>query len=262
MDRSISIIGCGWLGLPLGKFLARAGYQVKGSTTRQEKLSTLEEAGIESYLLSFQSNLIGNPGDFFEADILIINIPPRNQDDDPNFHKKQLLTIQRMAKDKITRILFVSSTGVYPNTNGVVTEIDADARQLSRGGVSLLEMEQLFMESSQFQTTVIRFGGLYGPGRHPGRFLSGKSGLAGAENPVNMIHQEDCIGVIETIIRQDIWGETFNACSPTPETRKAFYNKAAKELGITPPEFNDEPAPFKRVSSEKLINTTGYQFKY
>ncbi len=261
MNQSISIIGCGWLGLPLGKHLASSGYQVKGSTTRKDKLNQIEEAHIKPYQLSFDPDLVGVPGDFFVSDILIINIPPRNQDDDPNFHKKQLLTIQRMAKDHITRVLFVSSTGVYPDTNGVVTEIDADIRQLSRGGVSLLEMENLFRENIHFQTTLIRFGGLYGPGRHPGRFLAGKKNLSGAENPVNMIHLEDCIGVIETIINLDIWGETFNACSPTPETRKVFYDKAAKDLGITPPEFNDEPAPFKKVSSAKLINTTGYQFK-
>ncbi|MBV6641260.1 MAG: SDR family oxidoreductase [Cyclobacteriaceae bacterium] len=260
--KSISIIGCGWLGLPLGQYLADSGYRVKGSTTRKEKLPEIEQSGIEPYLLSFEPDLVGNPGDFSSSDILIINLPPRNQGDDPNYHRKQLLAIQQLAEKQIGKLLFVSSTGVYPNTNSKVMESDADPGQLSRGGVSLLEMENLFMENPDFQTTVIRFGGLYGPGRHPGRFLVGRNGLSGANNPVNMIHLEDCIGVIKSIIEQDIWGEIFNACSPTEETRKSFYHKAAKDLGIDPPEFSDETAPFKKVSPEKLINATGYQFKY
>jgi len=262
MNTSISIIGCGWLGLPLGKHLATSGYQVKGSTTRRDKLTRLGRASIKPYQLTFDPDLVGDPEDFFTSDILIINIPPRNQNDDPDFHIKQLQNIQQLANNRISRVLFVSSTGVYPNTNGVVTEMDADVRQLSRGGVSLLEVENFFRDNIHFQTTVIRFGGLYGPGRHPGRFLAGKKNLSGAENPVNMIHLEDCIGVIETIIKLDIWGETFNACSTTLSSRRAFYHQAAKDLGIIPPEFNDEPAPFKKVSSERLVRTTGYQFKY
>ncbi len=262
VTKSISIIGCGWLGLPLGQHLASSGYHVKGSTTGKGKLPEIEHAGIEPYQLSFEPDLVGDLGDFFSSDLLIINLPPRNRGDDPNFHRKQLMAIQQLTENKIRKVLFVSSTGVYPNTNGEVIESDADPRQLSRGGVSLLEMENLFMENPNFQTTVIRFGGLYGPGRHPGRFLAGKKDLSGADNPVNMIHLEDCVGVIKSIIEQDIWEEVFNACSSTDETRKTFYNRAAKDLGIDPPEFSDETAPFKKVSPEKLIKATGYQFKY
>ncbi|MEP3387761.1 MAG: SDR family NAD(P)-dependent oxidoreductase, partial [Reichenbachiella sp.] len=116
--------------------------------------------------------------------------------------------------------------------------------------------------NSAIDTTVIRFGGLYGPDRHPGRFLAGKKKLAGANNPVNMIHLEDCIGVIQTIIEQNHWGEIFNACAPSEETRQSFYEKAAEALDIEAPTFSDESAPFKKVSSEKLIKKTGYQFKH
>tara|TARA_Y100001972_G_scaffold126580_1_gene180714 strand:+ start:7951 stop:8745 length:795 start_codon:yes stop_codon:yes gene_type:complete len=261
-SKSISIIGCGWLGLPLGMSLVDSGYSVKGSSTRKEKLPEIEQAGIEPFQLCFEPDLARDPGDFFSADFLIINLPPRNQGDDPNYHRKQLQAVQQLAEKQIGKVLFISSTAVYPNTNGVVTESDADPSQLSRGGVSLFEMENLFMENPDFQTTVIRFGGLYGPGRHPGRFLAGRKGLSGANNPVNMIHLEDCIGVIKSIIEHDIWGEVFNACSPTDETRKSFYDKAAKDLRIDPPEFSEDTVPFKKVSPEKLIKATGYHFKY
>ena len=77
-----------------------------------------------------------------------------------------------------------------------------------------------------------------------------------------MIHLEDCMGIIETIITENLWGETMNACAPSSETRQSFYNQAAKDLGIEPPTFIDQPTPYKKVSVNKLIELTGYQFKY
>ena len=83
-----------------------------------------------------------------------------------------------------------------PDKSHAQSEVfDAEMDCLTRAGISLLEMEQLFTQNNQFEAAVIRFGGLYGPGRHPGNFLARKKELAGASNPVNMIHLEDCIGI-------------------------------------------------------------------
>jgi len=79
---------------------------------------------------------------------------------------------------------------------------------------------------------------------------------------VNMIQLNDCIGVIHAVIKQNIWGDIFNACSPSDETRQSFYEKAAKELGIEAPTFSNESAPYKKVNSEKLVEATGYEFRY
>ena len=258
--QSISILGCGWLGLPLGRHLAQLGYNVKGSTTNESKISILADAGIKPYCFKLNPNIEGKPGDFFASDLLIVNLPPRNQNGVTNFHEDQLLTILKHSNSK--HVIFISSTAVYPSTNSTVTEIDASTACLSRGGIPLLKMEKLFSENPSFECTVIRFGGLYGPDRHPGRFLAGKKNLAGANNPINMIHLDDCIGVIQSIIKKEIWGEIFNASAPSQQTRQFFYEKASKELGIEAPTFSNEKAPYKIVSSNKLIQKTGYKFKY
>lgn len=257
--NTISILGCGWLGLPLAKFLSAKGFRVKGSTTTTQKLQPLRDAGILAYLLSLNPELT-DPSDFFSCDVLIINIPPRNKEGLPNFHQTQLENVRDVVrKHLIPKILFVSSTGVYPNLNRVVTEFDADGDSLSRGGVSLVQTETIFQQPD-FKTTVLRFGGLYGPNRHPGRFLAGKKDLPGADNPINMIHLDDCLNIMHQIIQLDIWNETFNGCSPNSPTRKVFYQHAAQELGLKPPEFSKAPSPYKKVSSEKLIRALDYEF--
>lgn len=258
--EKISILGCGWLGLPLAKALIKAGHLVKGSTTHPEKISLLQTAGIHPYLIDLNPTYQG-PKDFFESDLVIINLPPRNRNEDPSFHLKQLLSVrENMLVSGVSKVIFVSSTAVYPDLNRVVTEEDATANSLSRAGISLLQMERLFTEVPNLQSTIIRFGGLYGPGRHPGRFLAGKKQLGGAHNPVNMIHLDDCIGVIQTIIRDHHWNQTFNACSPHRQTRAEFYTLAAKDLGVEIPDFTQEAKPYKEVSSGKMLSQTGYKF--
>ena len=75
----ISILGCGWLGLPLAKALVSRGFSVKGSTTSEEKLAVLENAGIEPFLIALSENkTTGNLTDFLEnSKILIIDVPPK-----------------------------------------------------------------------------------------------------------------------------------------------------------------------------------------
>lgn len=75
-----------------------------------------------------------------------------------------------------------------------------------------------------------------------------------------MIHLDDCIGIIQTIIRDHHWNQTFNACSPHRLTRAEFYTLAAKELGVEIPDFTQEAKPYKEVSSEKMLSQTGYKF--
>lgn len=267
---TVSILGCGWLGLPLGRELIGSGYLVKGSTTSTEKLDKIRKEGITPYSIHLDSGLKAMDLSFFECDVLIVTIPPRN-----GRYESQLCTVRDAVQDSIRdsirdtvlshgthKILFISSSAVYPNLNGVVTEEDADENSLTRAGVSLVKMEKIFTENTAFDTTVIRFGGLIGPERHPGRFLAGKSALPGRNNPVNMIHLDDCIGVIQAVMARHSWNEIYNACAPVHPTREEFYSKAAQVLGMEPPAFSDQEAGYKEVSVEKLLTHLKYQFRY
>jgi len=262
MKTTVSIIGCGWLGLALGESLVSKGYKVKGSSTSAQKLDKLAVVGIEPYLIALTPSCV-SVRDFFNTDILIINIPPRNQNNDPDFHEKQLFFLKQKAiENGIKQLIFVSSTSVYPSNNSIVAEAEASLSGKSRGGISLLAMENIFTQEHQFSTTVIRYAGLIGPDRHPGNFFSADKLYQGGRVPVNLIHREDCIGIIEFIIAENLWDETFNACLPDHPTKEVFYTKAAKKLNKKPPSFqHDEGLNYKIVSADKLVKA-GYQFKY
>jgi nucleoside-diphosphate-sugar epimerase len=263
--KKISILGCGWLGLPLAQQLIAAGYPVKGSTTREEKLGSLKAAGIEPCRIVLGETVEGDLKGFLDSDILILDIPPGRQEGNEEFHVLQVSQlIDALVVSPVNHVLFVSSTSVYPDHGREVVEDDALDPDLAGrpAGRVLVFVEEMLRSEHAFSTTVVRFGGLIGPGRNPSDFLQRMKTVADPEQPVNLIHLDDCIGIVSSILRQGAWGEVFNACCPEHPTRGAFYEAAAARLGIDvpPAEHRDAPRPFKIVNSRKLVDILGYRF--
>ena len=176
----ISILGCGWLGWPLAERLIEKGYRIKGATTSEDKLPELQNSRIEPYLIALSSTgVVGDVSSFLEnSTILIVNIPPRLRgSESDNFIGKITTLLPFIKTSSVTKILFVSSTSVYPDNNQIITEAEIPNPD-SESGKQLIEVEKLLMGNNSFQTTVVRFGGLIGNGRHPIGLLSEKKNMA------------------------------------------------------------------------------------
>ncbi|NTV45036.1 MAG: SDR family NAD(P)-dependent oxidoreductase, partial [Chlorobiales bacterium] len=254
-----------WLGLPLAKFLIGQGYSVKGSTTTADKLESLRAAGIDPFQIKLDPEIAGESIEsFLESPVLIVNIPPQRRDDIVQYHQRQIESlIQAVKKSPVKKVVFVSATSVYPPLNRVVREEDA-VNPDTNVGEALCKVEKILIDESAFETTVIRFCGLIGYDRKPGKFYAGKKNLIGGHEPVNIIHQDDCVQIIFEIISQQKWGKVYNACSDKHPLRKDFYTKAAALTGFEVPEFADDGKPvfFKVINSDKLKKELGFSFKY
>jgi len=263
MTLTVSILGVGWLGLPLARKLISSGYEVKGSVTSSEKMELLQHAAIWPFRVVVRPEGIGmDDPTFFETDTLIISIPPRRTlDVEVVFPARIKQLIDYIQKSRVEKVIFISSTSVYPESWGFARETDVLLPD-KPSGRALLDAENQFRLNHRFKTTIIRFGGLIGADRNPARFLTRKKGAVSGRKPVNLIHQDDCISIIMEIIRQNAWGETFNACCPEHPSRKEFYLKASAVTGIPAPYFSDEKEPYKIVDSSKLIQSLNYKFKY
>jgi len=272
---NISILGCGWLGFPLAKSLLQKGFLVKGSTTTLEKISVLENAGIDAFHIAlYEVEIVGEMDAFLSnSEILIINIPPKlrgNSSED--FVQKIKNLIPFIEKSSVEKVIFVSSTSVYSDAISIdlITEMTIPNPD-TESGKQLLEAEKVLQNNPNFKTTVLRFGGLIGEDRHPIKFLAGRENLENPEAPINLIHQLDCIGIIEAIIcHPEIsgqndklsFGETFNAVAPFHPTRKVYYSKKALELNLPLPKFDEsKPSVGKIISSEKVSTALGYEFQ-
>ena len=261
----ISILGCGWLGLPLAKTLLEKGFSVNGSTTSENKLSILEYSGIKPFLVAVSSEGIqGNLNSFLnDSEILIIDIPPKLKGDaNGNFVAKIQNLASEIEKYSIKKVLFISSTSVYADTEdiSVITEEDIPNPD-TESGRQLFESENLLLNNLKFITTVLRFGGLIGEDRHPVKFLSGRENIENPNGPINLIHQKDCIGAILKIIEKDSWNQVFNAVAPIHPTRKEYYTQKAESLGLDLPKFNVEKKSVgKIIDSNKLEAILEYSF--
>lgn len=255
--KTISILGCGWLGIPLARRLLQEGYTVKGSTTRAEKLPSLKDVGIAPYLLGLSPELRGQKAEeFFSTDVLIIDIPPQVHKQGADFHPQQIGSIlEAVTTNEQLMVLYTSSTSVYPNEGEDLTEDDAKPEAVG-ANKTLLKAEEMLQEALGSRLSIIRFGGLMGYDRISGKWSRG-SELE--DTPVNYIHRDDAVEIIVQLIAQEKWGETFNAVAPRHPGRAAIYQQNAAAFGWPPASVVPASAK-KTISSKKLQQALAYNF--
>ena len=248
----ISILGSGWLGSPLASHLFEVGHTINISTRTAEKTKDLADRLFTPYLIDLD-NQTTDVDAFLAADIVIINITSKSKD---GFAK----LISKIENSSIKKVLFVSSSSVYQAVTGIVTEDSG----LESADSLLYQIEQMFIANTHFETTILRLSGLIGYSRHPGRFFNNGKIVQQPDAPVNLIHRDDCIGIINHIIEQQAWGEIFNGCAMTHPTKREFYSHARDLLEKPHPEFNDvsDSSAYKIVSNDKVIRQLGYRFIY
>lgn len=265
ISKNLGILGCGWLGFPLAKKLVDAGYHVKGSVTRQEKMGKLQAAGITPFQIKiYTEGVQGDLTSFLsEIETLIIDIPPGlRSDPEADFVGKIGRLVNYIEKSAVEQVLFVSSSSVYEDREDFPEYTEEDAPNgTSKAAKQLISAENMLLNSEHFQTTVVRFGGLIGPGRHPVNFLAGRSGIKNPKAPVNLIEQEDCIAIIQKILETSSWGEVFNASHPSHPTKEEYYTSQAREKGLALPEFDKSGiSKGKKIRSVKLEEMLGFGF--
>ncbi|WP_229683404.1 SDR family oxidoreductase [Echinicola rosea] len=258
----ISIIGLGWLGLPLARFLAQQGHQILGSTTSPEKHRKLAEEGIDNVLFRLDPHPSGNGFNrLFEADLMVVNIPPKRRSMPETFHPEQIKYLKTLIQQAgIGKVIYTSSTSVYPNTNGEVTE-STKLCPTNTVHSAVYEAERILWAEKDYKLTVIRFGGLLGMDRVPGKYFSGKEDVAG-DIPVNHIHQEDAVRLIAHVIDQELWEETYNGVCPLHPEKRSVYERNAQEMGFEPPKsYRTKDLPDYKVVSSRKIRETGFVFR-
>ena len=263
--KNISIIGLGWIGEPLGVLLQEEGFQVLGSTTSAEKQSKLEQKGLSAIRFSLNPHPEGiGFNSLFQSEILVVNIPPRTRSGNGLFHLEQLKYLKSLIDNSpIQKVIFVSSTGIYPEVDSPEKYRENFPITLENTGNDILfRAEQKMEEVRNFDLTVVRFGGLMGAERMPLKYFSGKENVAG-HTRVNFIHRQDAVGMLAWIIEKELWNEKFNGVAPKHPLRREIYDKLAQQTGMAPPaSYQNEPEGKDRLISSEKIQGTGFEFEY
>lgn len=250
----IGIIGLGWLGLPLAKSLLDKGHQVIGTT--RSRSAGLSHERFSHVLFDPLLKKQAAASYFLDQDVIILAFTPSKTDE--KAYAKDCVRVLDLISPKC-KVIHLSSTGIYPERNGVFTEADYPAGSIKTNAVGYAELAISSMLRDRL--TVIRLSGLTGPKRFPVTAMAKSGKTYQSMDRINLIHREDAIGLIEYVIQNQLWGKTINGCATEHPFKGAFYTQMAAKLGIDPPLFEDKTR-LERIISNAYSIELGYRYTY
>ncbi|OLQ95190.1 NAD(P)-dependent oxidoreductase [Vibrio ponticus] len=265
--KRIGIVGGGWLGLPLSKFLANLGHAVVVTKTSLEGAQHIDCDEVPATVVDLsqgESHVVTALAPF-QPQILIGCFPPGfrrgNGDEYAHYWQTLVAAAERLAVEKI---VMVSSTTVYPNRAESMSEemaslvLTQDCDDFSANAKVMLHAEQCLIDSG-IDYAVVRCSGLVGPERNPARFVTHLKQVSD-QAPANMLHLTDAIGAV-SYAALHIDNQVVNATTPNTTSKAEFYQAAIDRSGLA----LSLPALVhhadKHISADKLVEL-GYKFHF
>lgn len=273
----VLIIGCGYIGLPLGAELVRGGHEVFGLRRSATAESEIKAAGITPLCadITQPAQLAKLPTGFDWVVNTVASGGGTAEDYRRVYFEGTRDLLQWLASSPPRKFVYTSSTSVYGQNDGSIVEESSPAAPLADTARVLVETETLLLDAhraSGFPAVILRVAGIYGPGRGYWlkQFLKGEARIEGdGSRCLNMIHRDDVIGCIGAALKQGTPGEIYNAVDDAPVTQKEFFGWLAAKLGKPEPSASPENpearkrgATNKRISNRKLKRELDYAFRF
>lgn len=244
--QGLTLCGCGWL----GSHLARRNtlkVPLLGTSRDTAKLSQLPVSPVAFTLGDEPTELAKLSG----TNPVVLNIPPgaRKKPLDPQFVTNMQNLIDTFMDAGCPQLIFVSTTAVYGDQDGIIDETSALA-PVTDSGKAHQQIENHLMTRYPDRGLIMRLAGLVGPDRHPVNFLAGRE-LDKGEQVVNLVHIDDVCSGIEAALEQQLTGEIFHLCSLAHPKRGDYYTHCAQRRSLAVPQFNTD-YPYKNASGKRI----------
>jgi len=273
----VLIIGCGYVGLPLGAELARQGHEVFGLRRNPDAARALTEAGVQPVFadVTERSSLdrVRRP---FDRVVHCVASGGGSAEDYRRLYLQGTRNVlEWLAETPIKQFVYTSSTSVYGQNDGSTVDESSPSEPQADTARVLIETERVLFSAARergFPALILRLAGIYGPGRGHWfkQFLRGDARIEGrGERILNMIHRQDAVGCLVAALERGRRGEVYNAVDDEPVNQLRFFEWLAARLGKPlPPVVPSQEgagkrgATSKRVSNAKLKRELGYTFKF
>ena len=274
----VLIVGCGYVGLPLGAELVRLGHEVSGLRRSPDAAAELQAAGLTPLVgdITKPESLAALPANFD----WVVNCAASGGGGAEDYRQLYLEgtrhLIEWLAAAPPKKYVYTSSTSVYGQNDGSLVKECSPAEPPTDTGKVLLDAENLLraaVAERQFPAAILRVAGIYGPDRGHWfkQFLRDEAKMEGdGARLLNMIHRDDVIGGIIAALKSGRAGETYNAVDDEPVAQVNFFRWLAESLDkpMPPSVPADEATARKRggtnkkISNRKIKMELGYAFKY
>ncbi|MGZ4988705.1 MAG: SDR family oxidoreductase, partial [Limisphaerales bacterium] len=274
----VLIVGCGYVGLPLGVELVRLGHEVSGVTRSGKRSAEMEQAGITPLVadISNRESLNQLPTGFD----WVVNTTASGQGG-PSQYQQVYLEGTRNLIDWLSaappkKFVYTSSTSVYGQTDGSMVKEGSLTQPVAETAQVLVQTENELLKAvrdKSFPAVILRVAGIYGPDRGHlfKQYLADEATIPGkGDRLLNMIHRDDVVGCIITALKNGRPGEIYNAVDDEPVPQIHFFRWLSETLGKDMPEFVPEtetPEGKRALTQKKVLNRKlkmelGCQLKY
>lgn len=258
-DSSL-IVGCGYLGIRVARRLLERGEKVFATTRSDDRARALLAEGIEPVIVDVMD------GDSLARLPLVDKaIHCVGYDRASGVPLRQVYvdglrkTLGRLH-DRVGRLVYASSTGVYGQDDGGWVDENSPAEPRTESGRACLDAEGVlasYYSETRLRSVVLRLAGLYGPGRIVRRdaLLRGEPIVGDPDKWLNMIHVDDAATAAIAALDRGEPNTIYLASDDRPSRRSEFYGRAAECLGGPPPRFvaPEPPADPSREESNKRV---------
>jgi len=274
----VLIVGCGYVGLPLGAALAKEGHEVTGIRRTLLSENELRAAGINPLIADItQAEALAELAVAYDWVVNCVSSSHGGAEDYRRVYVQGLRNlVDWLGTAPIRKFVYTSSTSVYGQTDGSIVTEASPAEPAGETAQVLVEAENVLLEAAQqseFPAVILRVAGIYGPerGHWFKQYLRGEAVIEGrGQRNLNMIHRDDAVGAIIAALKSGRAGEIYNAVDDEPVTQIDFFQWLSTRLSRDLPPYEIEhresarkrAATNKRVSNLKLKRELGYCFKY
>ncbi len=273
----VLIVGCGYVGVPLGAELIRLGHEVFGLRRNPAAESELKAAGIQLLIgdVTRPELLATLPRDFD----WVINCVAAGGNAE-NYREVYLQgtcnLIEWLVANPPKKFVHTSSTSVYAQNDGSQVKESSPTEPLAETSKILVETEKILLAAvaaRKFPAVILRVAGIYGPerGHWFKQFMQDTAHIEGdGSRYLNMIHRDDLVGCLIAALKNGRAGETYNVVDDEPVSQLHFFQWLAQAVDKPlPPSGPENPDAMrrrgvtnKRVLNRKLKMELGHQFKY
>ena len=198
------VFGCGYLGLRVArKWLSGRG-SVHVVTRSRDRVQVLNSQGFRAIHadVTEPSSLIDLPT--IETVLFAVGFDKRSGNTIEEVYVDGLSQVISALPSSVERFIYVSSTGVYGQSNNEWVDETSECRPERRGGKACWAAEQLIANDDHLhsRTVVLRLAGIYGPGRVPHyQDLMANRPIPARDGHINLIHVDDAVKVVTSIFR-------------------------------------------------------------
>lgn len=270
----ILIIGCGYVGIPLGARLAQAGHEVYG--LRRSGAEELSAAGIRPLIadLTDPASLASLPAQFD----WVVNAAAAGGgvDEYRRVYFEGTRHVLAWLKSSPPRAyVYTGSTSVYAQNDGSLVTEESPAQPDAETSRILLDTEELLRNAAaagEMPAVVLRCAGIYGPGRGYWlqQFLRGEATIEGdGSRWLNMVHRDDVGLAVLAALERGVPGQVYNVVDDEPVQQRVVFAWLAERLGKPlPPSVPENTmarrrgATNKRIANRKLRLELGCKLQY